>query len=147
MSKKIRGSCLCGAVRFEVEPPFIRAGHCHCERCRKHSGTAVCTQARVPKEQFHLLQGKSLIRVYGKGQGSVKAFCRNCGSSLFGGNWPEGDEVSIRMGAFDDDPGIRPQYHTFVNDRAVWDKITDNLPQYPFAWKEHTRPMSGRARE
>jgi hypothetical protein len=89
MSKKIRGSCLCGAVRFQVEPPFIRAGHCHCERCRKHSGTAMCTQARVWKEQFRLLQGENLIRVYGKGEGAVKAFCVNCGSSLFGGDWPE----------------------------------------------------------
>jgi hypothetical protein len=40
MKKMIRGRGLCGGVRFEVEPPFIRAGHCHCERCRKHSGAA-----------------------------------------------------------------------------------------------------------
>src|SRR5882724_11021496 len=110
MRQIVRGSCLCGGVRFEAEPPFIRAGHCHCERCRKHSGTAVCTQARVKKEQFRLLQGEDLIRVYGKGEGAVKAFCLNCGSSLFGGDWPEGDQVSIRMGAFDDDPGIRPNF-------------------------------------
>ena len=140
---KIRGSCLCGAVRFDVESPFIRAGHCHCERCRKHSGTAVCTQARVSKDQFRLLERESFIRVYGKGQRAVKAFCVNCGSSLFGGDWPEGDEVSIRMGAFDDDPGIRPQYHTFVSDCAVWDDIFDNLPQYPLVWSEHAPPTSG----
>jgi len=102
----------------------------------------VCTQARVRKEQFRLLQGEHLIRVYGKREGAVKAFCVSCGSSLFGGDWPEGDEVSIRMGAFDDDPGIRPQYHTFVNDRAAWDEITDNLPQYPFALSKSARPFS-----
>jgi hypothetical protein len=87
----------------------------------------------VLKEQFRLLEGADLIRVYGKGQGAVKAFCRVCGSSLFGGDWPEGDQVSIRMGAFDDDPGIRPQFHTFVDSRAPWDEITDGLPQYPEA--------------
>jgi len=130
MSTKITGSCLCGSVRFEVQPPFVRAGHCHCERCRKHSGTAVCTQARVRKEQFALLAGKESVRVYGKGQGAVKAFCRNCGSSLFGGDWPDGPEVSIRLGAFDADPGIRPQFHTWVSDRAAWDNITDDLPQH-----------------
>ena len=134
MKKVIRGSCLCRGVRFEVEPPFLRAGHCHCQRCRKHSGTAVCTQARVLHEQFRLLQGKELIRVYGKGEGAVKAFCVNCGSSLFGGDWPNGPQVSIRMGAFDDDPGIRPRFHTFVDDRAPWDEITDKLPQYREAW-------------
>ena len=104
MSKIIRGSCLCGGVRFEVDPPFIQASHCHCERCRKHSGTAVCTQARVLREQFRLFQGKELIKVYGKGEGAVKAFCSNCGSSLFGGDWPDGPQISIRMGAFDDIP-------------------------------------------
>ena len=85
------------------------------------------------KEQFELLQGAALIRVYGKGEGAVKAFCQRCGSSLFGGDWPEGEQVSIRMGAFDDDPGIQPQFHTYVDARAAWDTITDDLPQYPEA--------------
>jgi hypothetical protein len=71
MSDIIHGSCLCGGVRFEVRPPFIRANHCHCSRCRKHSGTAVCTQARVWREQFKLVQGESLIRVYGEGEVAV----------------------------------------------------------------------------
>src|SRR5438093_3808996 len=65
VTKKIRGSCLCGGVRFEVEPPFIRAGHCHCERCRKHSGTAVCTQARVWIVEVLLHNVEDLIIVYG----------------------------------------------------------------------------------
>ncbi|PYK42418.1 MAG: hypothetical protein DME46_10790 [Verrucomicrobia bacterium] len=60
MKKPIRGSCLCGGVRFEVDPPFLQASHCHCDRCRKHSGAAVCTQTRVLREQFRLLQGNEL---------------------------------------------------------------------------------------
>ena len=90
----------------------------------------MCTQARVWRRQFRLLEGKQLIKVYGTGEGAVKVFCVNCGSSLFGGDWPDGEQVSIRMGAFDDDPGIRPQFHTFVEGRAPWDVITDDLPQY-----------------
>ena len=80
-------------------------------------------------------KARELIRVYGKGEGAVKAFCSTCGSSLFGGDWPDGPQVSIRMGTFDDDPGIRPQFHTFVDSRAPWDTITDDLPQYAEAWK------------
>jgi hypothetical protein len=133
-STVITGSCLCGGVRFEVDPPFIRAGHCDCSRCRKHSGTFGLTQARVSREQFRLLKGGELIRVYGKGEGAVKAFCTVCGSSLFGGTWPDGAQVSIRMGAFDTDPGIRPQFHTYVASRAPWDEIADNLPQFEEAW-------------
>jgi hypothetical protein len=99
-----------------------------------------CARRRVRKEQFRLLQGESLIRVYRKGESAVKAFCINCCSSLFGGDWPEGDEVSIRMGAFDDDPGVRPQYHTFVEDRAPWGEITDDLPQCRGVWNEDAGP-------
>jgi len=141
----VRGSCLCGGVRFEVTPPFIRANHCHCSRCRKHSGTAVCTQARVWREQFKLLRGESLIRVYGEGQGAVKAFCSVCGSSLFGGHWPHGRQVSIRMGAFDDDPGIAPQFHTYVGSKAPWDRIDDDLPQYDAAWIDPAPPAAAGA--
>ena len=130
MTKGIQGSCLCGGVRFEVEPPFLRASHCHCDRCRKHSGTAVCTQARVLREQFHLRKGEELIRVYGKGEGAVKAFCVRCGSSLFGGDWPDGPQVSIRMGAFDDDPGSGRVSHLRGFARRPWDTITDDLPRF-----------------
>ncbi|MGH9867766.1 MAG: GFA family protein [Candidatus Polarisedimenticolia bacterium] len=126
----ITGACLCGGVRYEVHGEFLRAGHCHCSRCRRHSGAAVCTQGRVLKEDFRLIAGQDLIRVYRPGGGAVKAFCSVCGSSLFGGTWPDGDEVSIRLGSVDGDPGIRPQYHTFVGSRAVWDEITDDLPRY-----------------
>ncbi len=86
---------------------------------------------RVPREGFRLLAGEELIRVFRPDGGAVKAFCSVCGSSLFGGQWPEGDEVSIRLGCVDDDPGIRPQYHAFVGSRAAWDELPDDgLPRY-----------------
>lgn len=129
----VRGSCLCGGVRFEVELPFRRANHCHCEFCRKHSGTFGLTQGRVPRERFRLLQGEELICVF-RPEGGVarKAFCVECGSSLFGAHWPEGDEISVRLGSLDDDPEIRPEYHSFVDSRAAWDALPDDgLPRYP----------------
>ncbi len=130
MSTPIEGSCLCGGVRFEVRGPFLRAGHCHCSRCRKHSGAAVCTQGRVRAADFRLLSGSELIRSFRPAGGAVKAFCSVCGSSLFGGSWPDGPEVSIRLGAIDGDPGIRPQCHTFVGSKAPWDVICDGLPEH-----------------
>jgi hypothetical protein len=127
----IRGSCLCGGVTFELDPPFRRANHCHCSRCRKHSGAFGLTQGRVARSQFRLLSGENLLRTYRPDGGKAKVFCSNCGSSLFGGDWPDGDEVSIRFGALDDDPEIRPQYHSFVGSRAVWDELPDDgVPRY-----------------
>jgi hypothetical protein len=129
----IGGSCLCGGVRFEVELPFTDATYCHCSRCRKHSGAAASAQARVPRERFRLLAGEELIRVYDPG-GALKAFCVNCGSSLFGGQWPEGERISVRLGALDGDPQVRPSRHSYVDSRAPWDELPDDgLPRYPDA--------------
>src|SRR6188472_4472242 len=116
----LHGSCLCGGVQFEVTAPFIWANHCHCSRCRKHSGAFGGTQGRVPRDGFRLLAGEELIRVYRPG-----------GSSLFGNEWPEGDEIAIRFGALDGDPGIRPEFHVFVDSRAPWDELPDDgLPRH-----------------
>ena len=88
----------------------------------------------MPREQFRLLRGAELVRTFRPEGGKVKAFCAVCGSSLFGGDWPDGDEVSVRFGALDGDPQIRPEYHTFVDSAAVWDELPDDgLPRYPGA--------------
>ena len=75
---------------------------------------------------FRLLAGEHLITVFRPSGGRVKAFCSACGSSLFGGEWPEGDEGSIRLGSLDGDPGIRPEFHLFVASRAPWDELPDD---------------------
>jgi hypothetical protein len=128
------GSCLCGGVRFEITAPFRRANFCHCSRCRKHSGTAAMAQGRVPRERFRQLSGEELLRVYRPDGGMAKVFCTRCGSSLFGGSWPDGPEVSVRLGSLDGDPGIAPQYHSHVASRAPWDTLPeDGLPRYAAA--------------
>jgi hypothetical protein len=134
MATVVSGSCLCGGVRFEVELPFRRASYCHCSRCRKHSGAGALVHGRVAREQFRLLAGEDLIRVFRPPNGAVKAFCTVCGSSLFGGHWPEGPEISVRFGALEGDPQIRPQYRTFVDSKAAWDELPDDgLPRFAAA--------------
>ena len=131
MAEPITGGCLCGGVRFEITEAFVWSNHCHCSRCRKHSGAFGGTQARVPREGFRLLSGEELIRVYRPEGGRVKAFCEVCGSSLFGGTWPDVPEVSIRLGAFDGEPDLAPQFHTYVGSKASWDVLPeDGLPRH-----------------
>ncbi len=130
----LRGSCLCGGVQFEVTGPFRRANYCHCSRCRKHSGGAALAQGRVAREHFRIVRGEELVTAFRPPEGMTKAFCRVCGSSLFGGTWPSGPEVSVRLGALDDDPAIRPQYRSFTASKAAWDELPDDgLPRYPGA--------------
>jgi hypothetical protein len=56
---------------------------------------------------------------------------------LFGGDWPDGDEIAIRLGSLDDDPSVRPQFHTFVGSRAPWVTLPeDGLPRFDEAHTE-----------
>jgi hypothetical protein len=118
---RIRGGCLCCGVRYELRAPFPRANFCHCSRCRKHSGSAALAQGRVPASAFTLLQGHELLVSFTKSGHMGKVFCGRCGSSLFGGKSPDGPEVPF--GTLDDDPAIRPSYHSFVQDVPAWDQL------------------------
>lgn len=129
--RDIGGSCLCGAVAYRIarEPVWIH--HCHCSRCRKIRGTANATNAFVPVDDFEWVRGEERLRFFKPPDAErfTHAFCEVCGSSLPFLNHARGVAV-IPMGSFDVDPGTRPKAHIFVASKAVWDEISDALPQF-----------------
>ena len=102
--------------------------HCHCSKCRKFSGSAFLTFARVDRTQFRWSHGEGLASSYESSQGSYRCFCSNCGSPL---PVVRADlmNVLIPAGTIDDDPGCRPSLHIFSASKASWYEITDGLPQ------------------
>ncbi len=137
----IRGSCLCGGVRFEISEP---SGHleprgsfmiCHCNRCRKHTGSAFNAAFWVKKEDFKLVSGQEFISSYAapilvRPPGYETRFCKRCGSPLPLVELAATQDVLIPAGALDDDPGVKPEQHVFVEHQAPWFQITDDLPQF-----------------
>jgi len=117
----ISGGCLCGGVRFELTRPAEAAGYCHCTRCQKRTGGGSSAQARIDGTTFRLLQGAELVQAWQHPDGGFeKCFCRECGSHLFSRNPDDPSQMSIRMAAFDGDPGVRPSWRTFVTYAAPW---------------------------
>jgi hypothetical protein len=128
----LTGGCLCGGVRFEVTAPLESAGYCHCTRCRRRTGTAASPQARVVPGSLRITAGEELLRAYEPPDGFPKVFCSACGGALWSRNPRDPDVISVRLGAFDGDPGIRPSYRQFVAYAAPWEPIPDDgLPRYP----------------
>jgi hypothetical protein len=124
----LTGGCLCGAVRFEVTGPPVSSSYCHCHRCQRRSGTAASANAKVRSEDFHIVQGAELVAGWKPEDGARKCFCRECGGHLFS---ELGDSIGVRLGAFDGDPGVRPQWRQWVASAAVWEPIPDDgLPRY-----------------
>jgi hypothetical protein len=127
----LTGGCLCGGVRYEVTEPLVSASYCHCTRCQRRTGTAASAQARVAPGALRVLRGEELVREFAPQDGWPKAFCSACGGALWS-HHPTDDIHSVRLGTFDYDPGIRPQWHQFVAYAASWEAIPDDgLPRYP----------------
>ena len=128
----LTGGCLCGAVRFEVTEPLVSSGYCHCTRCQRRTGTAASPGARIAPGSLRVLAGEEHIKAYEPDDGFAKVFCSACGSSLWSRSQEDPEVVSIRLGAFDDDPGIRPTYRQFVAYAAPWEPIPDDgLERFP----------------
>jgi hypothetical protein len=128
----LTGGCLCGAVRFEVTEPLVSSGYCHCTRCQRRTGTAASPGARIAPGSLRVLAGEEHIRAYEPEEGFAKVFCTACGSSLWSRSQEDPDVFSIRLGAFDGDPGIRPTYRQFVAYAAPWESIPDDgLERFP----------------
>jgi hypothetical protein len=118
-------------VRFEVTEPLESASWCHCTRCRRRTGSSASPNARVAPGSLRIVSGEALVRCYQPPDGFAKCFCSECGSHLWSRSPDDPDVISIRLGAFDDDPGIRPMWHQFVAYAAPWDPIPDDgLPRY-----------------
>jgi hypothetical protein len=124
----IRGSCLCGAVRFEIDK-VMALTHCHCTNCRKLSGAAFGSYAHVKEKYFRFVSGEDHIAKYESSPGSFRTRCKTCGCPV-PGRAPYLETVSVPAGLLDDDPGVRPMLHVFASSCAPWWTITDDLPQH-----------------
>jgi hypothetical protein len=122
----LRGSCLCGGVKFELTeaPETLRC--CHCESCKKLSGGAATVNGRVPSTAIRILEGEDLLQTFQPAEGSAKTFCLACGSNLFGGGWPESQTASVRATTFDDPFEARPSAHIFVASVAAWETLPED---------------------
>ena len=128
----LTGGCLCGGVRFEVGEPLVSSGYCHCTRCQRRTGTAASASGRIVPGSLRVLSGEELLRAWDPpDHGFSKVFCSACGGHLWSQSQDDPEIKSVRLGAFDSDPGIRPSYHAFVAYAASWEPIPDDgLPRY-----------------
>lgn len=121
-----KGSCLCGAVRFEVEGDLPPPDACHCTKCRKHSGHYFASTD--VKKQDVTIRGEENLTWFQSSEKVRRGFCATCGASLFF-DPPHLDWIGIAMGAFEKPTGTNLAIHIFVADKGDYYEIADGLPQ------------------
>ena len=125
-----KGSCLCGQISYEIEGELSDFGYCHCRSCRKASGTAHGANAGLQRSSFKLSDTRGLLREYESSPGKFRAFCSNCGSPLYAYLSKTSNLIRIRLGTLDSAFTKHAKAHTFVSDKASWEEIGDDLPQF-----------------
>lgn len=131
MSNTYVGSCLCGEVRFEITGDFERFYLCHCEYCRKDTGSAHAANLLSATAALKWVSGEDRIRRFDlPATRHSKCFCRICGSAL-----PmlqmNGELLVVPAGSLSGDAAIaiRPTAHIFVSSRAGWDEALERVPR------------------
>lgn len=129
-TKMLRGSCLCGEVSYTATGTPSRFYHCHCQRCRKASGTGHASNLFV-KGTLEWHSGDELVMRFKvpEAERFVNCFCRQCGSRM-----PHFVEkagiVMIPAGSLDDEPEFPVQARIFAGSRAHWSCTTAELPEF-----------------
>ena len=125
-----KGSCLCGEVTFEIEGDFENFFLCHCERCRKDTGSAHAANLFSSKAKLRWLSGEDKAKIFNyHSEGHIKSFCTNCGSALPNIQF-DGKLLVVPAGCIDSDIYMKPQGHIFCGNKASWDNDLENVPKF-----------------
>lgn len=122
----LTGQCLCGDVRFQIDGPVGPLHACHCTICRRQSGHFVVS-AEVQRADFTLIEDRGL-KWFASSDFARRGFCQSCGSALF---WDAGDDkINFSIGSLDQPTGLRLASHIYLDEKADYYEIEDELPKY-----------------
>lgn len=127
------GGCLCGAVRYACSGEPAMAGHCHCEDCRRSSGSGHSSHLAVPEASVRLDgEVKGYARAADSGRMVTRYFCPTCGAALYSTNDGMPGMMFLRASSLDDLEVFKPQMHVYASRAASWDHRTEGLPVFDF---------------
>ena len=131
MSKQITGKCACGQVSYKVDGPPIVVAHCHCEQCRRISGTGHSTGAMFEKASVEITGELGEFTYAGQSGATVtKAFCPSCGSPISGWNTNSPDHITLPVGTMDSPDDLSVQVVIFERDKPHWDEQPEDIMRF-----------------
>jgi hypothetical protein len=128
--KTIKGSCLCGEVRFEINAEIKEFRYCYCPRCQKVTGSAHVSNIFIEPKYLKWTKGEMSVKRYDlpEAKSFATAFCKECGSPV-----PHmtrsGSAFVVPAGSLDEDPGIKPQSIIYWDQHAPWYVDPNQLPK------------------
>ncbi|GLQ56839.1 GFA family protein [Devosia nitrariae] len=132
MYQVLTGGCLCGGVRYRYEGEVRDANYCHCEDCRRISGSAFGVSVPVDAAGFEIVRGepKGYTKSGDSGRAVTRFFCPECGSPLFTVPPLHPEVRFLKAGSLDDPSAVRPARQSWTRSRVSWASIDPELPSF-----------------
>ncbi len=129
MSGTHQGSCLCGAVRFEIAGAFEGFFLCHCGRCRKATGSAHAANLFSTTATLNWLAGHERVKAFNlPSTRHTKSFCVECGAAMPNLQM-NGALLVVPAGSLDTEIDIPPTAHIMMASKAGWDDRLEDAPK------------------
>lgn len=125
----MKGSCLCGAVEYEVDQLDMPIMHCHCRTCRKAHAAASAPSAGVMREHFRWLKGQEKLAAFASSPGKIRRFCSVCGTQLLAERQGQAHLI-LRVATLDDDPDQKAVMHIWRSQDAHWLQDDDDVRSF-----------------
>ncbi len=125
----MKGSCLCGAIEYEIDSIDMPVAHCHCRTCQKAHAAPFASTAGVMREHFRWLKGEDKLSAFESSPGKLRHFCSVCGSHLVAERVSQ-PNVIVRIATLDENPNMTPQMHIWTSQDLPWLGY-ENIPAYP----------------
>jgi len=132
MTKTVYGRCLCGHIRYEYDGAVGPASYCHCEDCRRCTGSAFNIGVRFERVAMRILRGnpKAFTKRADSGNELTRHFCPDCGSPLFTSSPKHPDTVYVKAGTLDDPTLVRPSHQSWVRSAVAWSHIDPDIASF-----------------
>jgi len=130
----LRGHCLCGETSFECTGKPKWCVHCHCESCRRNTGSGYTTFFGMADGNWDFT-GENPGE-YQSTSGVTRYFCKNCGSPVAYRADKFPDEIHFYVAQLDDPNCLEPTAHVHFSEKLSWVNIDDNLPKFAHGGSE-----------
>lgn len=138
MKDKFTGKCLCGAITYKVDGQPVIVAQCHCDECRRLSGTGHTIGAMFAADAVTLTGTLGEFK-YSSGKDSevTRYFCASCGSPIYGENTRIPGRLTLTLGTMDDASELAVQVVIFERDKQHWDQLGKDVMAFDIQpdWK------------
>ena len=132
MPQTLRGRCLCGRIAFEYTGPVGPANYCHCEDCRRCTGSAFNIGVRLLRDPLRMFgnEPKGFTKRADSGTELTRHFCPDCGSPIYTSSPKHPESVYVKAGVLDDPAQVEPTHESWTDSSVPWSRIDPALDSF-----------------